>query len=231
MEIIQECAKNFKTLIDNKTQYVYHISLKQKVKVFTIDFQDTDFKHAIGLHHLADLYVPKQAAKTISWILDEKKPITDEYLSKSVFYKGSSYDEKDIELRISEAVYLEEYLDINNIVYIYSPKDFPRNNSIITCDYIIKSYIKERDKTVYIFIKHRNGEGSPCVVKTFCVEKTTPYGGIYSFIMLKDKVVNGVRSRLFRHKKYTDEQIEAIEPNIIISVDNDKEPNALGKNV
>ena len=223
MEVIQECAKNFKALIDNNTQYIYHVSLKQKVKVFTIDFQYADFKHAIGLHYLTDLSVPKQASKTIPWIIDEKKPITDDYLRKSVFYKGSSHDEKDIELRISEAVCLEEYLDINNIVYIYSPKDFPRNNSIISCDYIIKSYIKERNKTVYIFIKHRNGEDSPCVIKTFCVEKNTPYGGIYCFIMLKDKVVNGVRRRLFRHKKYTDEQIMAAEPNAMIAENNGKE--------
>ena len=127
-------------------------------------------------------------------------------------YKGKQGQERDVELRISEFRFLEEYLDEKNIVYIYSPKDSPYQNSIIPCDYIIKSCLKERKQTVFIFLKHRNGHTSPCRIISFGVKKTVEYGGMHQYIMLKDKIVNGCRSNLYKHPRYTGAQILSAEP-------------------
>lgn len=211
MAVIQECAKNFLAMIDTTT-YIFHTSLKKKISVFYIDFQNIDFYHAVGLQYLNDIEIPKNRKNTISWILNDAKPVTDEYLAKSSHYKGKSGQERDVELRISEFRFLEEYLDEENIVYIFSPKDSPYKNSIISCDYIIKSHSPMRKQTVFIFLKHRAGTDSPCRIVSFGVKKNVEYGGIYQYVMLKDKTVNGNRVNLYKHPRYTGEQILLAEP-------------------
>lgn len=205
---IQECASNFRELV-NTTSYIFHTSLKGKISVIEINFEERDFHHAVGLQYLTDIEIPRNTKNSISWILDNS--ITDDYLSQSCFYKGKPNDEKDVELRISEFRYIEEYLDSDNIVYIYSPQNAPKNNSLISCDYIIESKLPNKNTTVYIFLKQRKGKNSFFRIVSFCVKKKVSYGGIYTYIMLKDKVVNTIRKNLFRHKKYTDEQIEKNE--------------------
>ena len=213
LEIIQECAQNFKELSDT-TSYTFHTSLGKKISVFDVDFKPGDFHHAAGLQYLTDISIPRNVNKAIPWILDKKKPITDDYLAKSKGYKGKANQERDIELRISELRFLEEYLDQENIVYIYSPKDSPRNNSIIPCNYIIKSHSSKRNQTVFIFLIHRAGKDSPCRIISFGVRKNVEYAGIYQYVMLKDKTINGNRINVYRHPKYTDEQIVANEPDV-----------------
>lgn len=207
---IQECASNFRALAST-TSYIFHTSLNGKVSVIEIDFAEGDFHHAVGLQYLSDIEIPRNTKKTIDWILDNS--ITDDYLSQSCFYKGKPNDEKDIELRISEFRYIEEYLDSNNIVYIYSPHNAPKNNSLISCDYIIESKLPNKNTTVYIFIKKRKATGSSFRIISFGVKKQVSYGGIYTYVMLKDKIVNAVRKTIFKHKKYTDEQIVKNEKN------------------
>lgn len=211
MDTIQECALNFKLLIENTT-YVFHTSLNKKAIVFSIDFHYTDFHHAIGLQYLHDISIPKNTKKTIDWILDTEHPITDNYLSSDSEYHGKKGQERDVELRISEFRFLEEYLDEKNIVYIYSPKDSPYKSSIIPCDYIIESTLQSRHQTVFIFLKHRSGIKSPCRIISFGVKKNVQYGGIHQYIMLKDKVKNGIRVNIFRHPRYTSKQILMNEP-------------------
>ncbi|MBO5237903.1 MAG: hypothetical protein J6B50_03915 [Lachnospiraceae bacterium] len=213
MEIIQECAKNFKKLTETTT-YTFHTSLNKKISVFDIDFKISDFHHAIGLQYLTDIDIPRNVKKTIHWVLDKTNPITDEYLSKDSNYKGKPNEERDVQLRISEFRFLEEYLDEENIVYIYSPKDSPYKNSIIPCDYIIKSQLKSRNQTVFIFLIHRAGKDSPCRIISFGVKKNVEYGGIYQYVMLKDKTINGVRNNIYRHPRYTKKQILLAEPTI-----------------
>lgn len=213
MNKIQECASNFRKLA-NTTSYIFHTSLKGKISVIEINFEEGDFHHAVGLQYLKDVEIPRNTKKTISWILDNS--ITDEYLSLSCFYKGKPNDEKDVELRISEFRYIEEYLDTNNIVYIYSPQNAPKNNSLISCDYIIESKLPNKNTTVYIFIKKRKGDNSSFRIISFGVKKKVTYGGIYTYIMLKDKIVNAIRKNIFRHKKYTDEQISKNEKSEVL---------------
>lgn len=211
MDKIQECAKKFALLAEG-TKYTFHTSLNKKITVFELDFKPSDFHHAIGLQYLRDINIPKNKSKALSWILNETNPITDEFLSIDSNYRGKPNQERDVELRISEFRFLEEYLDEENIVYIYSPKDSPYKNSIIPCDYIIKSYSAKRNQTVFIFLKHRVGKDSPCRIMSFGVKKNVEYGGIYQYVMLKDKTINGNRINLYKHPRYTVEQILLAEP-------------------
>lgn len=209
MDKIQECAQGFLHLV-NTTTYRFHVA-KRRVIVLTLDFQLKDFHHLVGLQYLKDIQIPKNKKDTIGWILDEENPITDEYLALSEHYKGKENDEKDVESRISEFRYLEQYLDEKNFIRMYSPKDGPQNNSLIKCDYIIESQLKGSPTTVYIFLKHRKGLDSPCCVISFCVKKNTSYGGQNLYWLLKDKIVNGKREKIYQNPKYTDEQIRENE--------------------
>lgn len=192
----------------------HNFSDNKKITVFEIDFKEKDFHHAVGLQYLNDISIPKNPKKTIEWILDKDNPVTDNYLAKDSNYKGRPGQERDVELRISEFRYLEEYLDTDNWVYLYSPKDSPYKSSIIPCDYIIKSHSKERNQTVFIFLIRRGSTDSPCRIISFGVKKTVEYGGINQYVMLKDKIVNGVRKNILKHPRYTGTQILQAEPSV-----------------
>ena len=209
MDKIQQCAQNFLHLVST-TKYVFHVA-RRGVKVFTLDFELKDFHHLVGLQHLDDISIPKDKKKTIEWILSETEPITDDYLACSEHYKGKENDEKNIEERISEFRYIEQYLDTDNFIRIYSAKDGPKNNSLIQCDYIIESKLEQSEKIVYIFLKHRSGTDSPCCIVSFVVKKNTAYGGQNMYWMLKDKIVTGNRSTIYQHPNYSDEDKEANE--------------------
>ena len=211
MDVIQECANNYRNLVGT-TSYIFHTSLNKKITVFSVDFKTEDFHHAICLQYLEDISIPRNKKKTIECILNPDKPVSEEHLSKDSKYKGKPNEERDIELRISEFRYIEEYLDEENIVYIYSPKDSPYKGSIIPCDYIIESNLKTRNHTVFIFVRHRSGKDSSCVIVSFGVKKNVQYGGIYEYVMLKDKILNGNRINLYKHPRYTCEQILENEP-------------------
>jgi DNA polymerase III epsilon subunit-like protein len=204
MEKIQESAKNFLRLV-NSTKYVFHVA-RRNVNIITLDFSLKDFHHILGLQYLTDINIPRNKNKTIEWILDDEQPITDAYLAESKFYKGKDYDEKDIEKRISELSRLEQYLDEENFIRIFTPDNISQNNSLMACDYIIESQLKGSPTTVYIFLKHRNGEDSPCCVVSFCVKKNVSYGGKNLYWMLKEKIVDGNKITLYRHPKYRDFQ-------------------------
>jgi hypothetical protein len=200
MEKIQESAKNFLQLV-NSTKYVFHVA-RRNVRVISLDFLLKDFHHISGLQYLTDINIPRNKNKTIEWILDDKHPITDAYLAESEFYKGKEYDEKDVEKRISELASLEKYLDEDNFIRIFTPNNIAENNSLMDCDYIIESRLKGSSTTVYIFLKHRNGEHSPCCIVSFCVKKNVSYGGKNLYWMLKEKIVDGNRITLYRHPEY-----------------------------
>lgn len=206
MDIIQECAAHFLNLV-NTTSYVFHVA-NRNVRVVSLDFRAEDFYHLAGFQYLTDISIPRNKKKILSWILNEDDPVTDEYLRKSEFYKGKINDEKDVSKRISELRFLEQYLDENNLIRIYSPKDGPRNNSFIKCDYIIESQLKNSYTIVYIFLKHRNGKESPCAVISFGVKKNVSYGGQKLYWMLKNKIVNGICYTLYRNIRYNESEKE-----------------------
>lgn len=117
--------------------YEFHVSEKRKIKRFILNFSPKDFFHLVGFQHLKDISLPRNRAKTLEYIL--KRQITDETLSKSKYYNPSVKDEKNIRSRIDELQYLEEYLDTDNIIKIFSIKDVPDLHSSIDAEYIIES--------------------------------------------------------------------------------------------
>ena len=213
MDKIQEAAVHFLNMV-HTTSYVFHLA-NRNVRVVSLNFMVKDFHHMAGFQYLTDINIPRDKKKTISWILNEDNPITDEYLAQSKFYQGKPNDEKDVENRIAQLRFLEQYLDENNIIRIYSPKDGPQNNSLIECDYIIESQLPGSLTTVYIFLRYRDGIGSPCAIISFVVKKNVTYGGQKLYWMLKDKIVNGIRKIIFQHPQYTLEQKLGNEPNAV----------------
>lgn len=137
MNKIQECAARFLNLV-NTTSYIFHLA-NRKVRVISLNFDRKDFHHLAGLQYLTDISIPKNKKDTISWILDKNKPVSDEYLAQSRFYKGKTDDEKDIENRIANLRLLEQYLDEDNYIRIYSPKNGPRNNSLFNAITLLKA--------------------------------------------------------------------------------------------
>lgn len=132
-----------------KVSYEFHVSEKRKIKRILLDFSQKDFFHLAGFQHLKDISLPRNRAKTVEYILNRK--ITDETLLKSKYYYRREKDEKNIRGRIGELRYLEEYLDTNNIIKIFSTKEIFCLHSTIDAEYIIESSLPERKKTVYIF--------------------------------------------------------------------------------
>ena len=65
MAIIQESTENFKKLAET-TSYIFHTSLNRKITVFSLNFKEMDFRHAIGLHYLTDIDITRNAKKQSS---------------------------------------------------------------------------------------------------------------------------------------------------------------------
>ena len=168
--IIYECALNYEKLLD--IEYEFHVSEKRKIKKMILRFSEREFFHLAGFQHLTDLSLPRNRNITVKAVLSGK--ITDQILSKSKYYVNDIKDEKNIRDRICELQYLEEYIDTNNIIKIFSLKETPFLYSDIDADYIIESSILTRNKTVYIFLKEKKEEPGVYCVVSFFVKQTIP---------------------------------------------------------
>lgn len=198
MDTIYECASKF-TILEN---YEYHfiVSQKRKTKELLLNFYDSDFFHLAGLHYLSDINIPQNRHNTLKNII-EKKKITDQLLYKSRFFTNPKPD-KDIKSRIEELRFLEEYLDNNNIIYIYNTRNDSYLQSFIKADYLIESQFKNSKNFVYIFLKKRdNNPNYLCVVSFFKKDRIT-YSGDKLYWMLKEKRMTNKSTILFRHPDY-----------------------------
>lgn len=181
-------------------KYEFHVSDKRKIRKIILNFSKKEFFHLAGLQYLKDVALPKNRNTTIQDVLDKK--ITDELLEKSKFYMNSSKEEKNIHDRICELQYLEQYLDTNNIIKIFSVKDTPFFHSDINADYVIESSLIQRGKTVYIFLKERKEQQSVYCLVSFFVKKNLTYGGSKLYWMLKRKFMQGKSITLYQHDNY-----------------------------
>lgn len=167
-----------------------------------LNFSQKDFFHLAGFQHLTDIALPRNRNTTIKDVLAGK--ITEQFLSKSKHYAGAIKDEKNIRDRICELQYLEEYLDTNNIIKIFSIKDTPFLSSDIVADYVIESSILKRKKTVYIFLKERREKSGVYCIVSFFVKNRITYGGQKLYWMLKKKIVQKQTIILYKHKNYNE---------------------------
>lgn len=184
-------------------EYEFHVSDKRKIKKLFLNFSPKEFFHLAGFQHLIDIALPRNRNTTIKDVLAGK--ITDQILSKSKYYVNTIKDEKNIRDRICELQHLEEYLDTNNIIKIFSIKDTPFLYSDIDAEYVIESSISKRNKTVYIFLKKRREQSGVYCIVSFFVKNRLTYGGQKLYWMLKKKTVREQTTILYRHENYNEE--------------------------
>ena len=195
MDTIYKCALNFTLLLD--IQYFFIASAKRKARKIELDFKTTDFFHLAGLQHLIDIDLNQNRKRTMDLVYT--KQINDILLSKSRFYLPvGETDASDIKSRIEELCYLEQYLDVDNIIKIYSLRNMPCTSSLIQSEYVIKSILPDRGKCVYIFLDRRKESESYCI-RSFFPERKNAYGGDMLHWMLKAKCAENAAEILYQH--------------------------------
>ena len=198
MDLIYECATKFISL--EQYEYRFVVSKKRKTREIILNFHDTDFFHLAGLHHLTDINIPRNRKDALKNIV-EKRKITDSLLYKSRYFVNSESD-KDIKLRVEELRFLEEYLDTDNMIRIYSTENMKYLQSYIDAQYIIESQLKNRDGSVYIFLKQREENPEAYCAVSFFKKGTVTYGGETLYWMLKEKRDLNQCITLYRHPEY-----------------------------
>ena len=195
MDVIYDCANNFIKL--NKIKYHFVFVQNRKSHDIVLDFHPTDFRHATGLHHVTDIVIENNPSKLISSILQTKPLITDEKLDKSIKFKEYSPRYGSIKERVSDMRFLEKCLDSSFYMRIYQVQPF---GSQISADYFIESYCSTISASVYIFIRKRSESNNFVVVSFF--RKKTPFIGISTHWMLKEKISDNITTELYRHRNY-----------------------------
>lgn len=197
MDVIYECGTSFEKLIG--TTYQCIVSKKRNTFSFTIDFSPTDFYHLAGFEYLADIDIPKNRSNTICYI--KKGKITDALLAKSKYFTHDTITNRNIQSRISELRFLEEYLDVDNMINIYNTRDGSNKNSLIKADYVIQSRRQNSYTDVYIFLRQRE-ESDNYLIVSFFVKGAIIYSGEKLYWMLKQKTRQGNTVVLFQHPNY-----------------------------
>lgn len=200
MSVIEDCAVSYLKLMQYEYRFV--VSRNRKTKEILLDFRDTDFFHLVGLQHIVDISIPQNRKDVLSNIL-EKRFITDEMIQKSRFYLNST-PHLNVKSRMEEARYIENYLDVNNYIYIYSLDGRPHMQSYINAEYVIQSKLKNSLKTVYIFLKRRKEDEQYFGITSFFPQTIVSYGGYALYWMLKEKKhkKTGSIQILFKHKNF-----------------------------
>ena len=70
MDKIYECTSGFRKLM--KVKYRMVVSRDRKSRELILDFAETDFRHASGLHYIDDIEIENNPQELISAILDKK---------------------------------------------------------------------------------------------------------------------------------------------------------------
>lgn len=198
MDLIYECAAKF--ILLEQYEYKFIVSKKRKTYEIVLDFCDSDFFHLAGLHYLTDISIPRNRKETLKNII-EKNKITDSLLYRSRFFSNPEPD-KDIKSRIEELRFLEEYLDTDNMIRIYSTRNTKNLHSNINADYIIESQFKGSQDIVYIFLKQRKENPDAYCVISFFKKGTVTYSGDSLYWMLKEKISFGNCITLYQHPNY-----------------------------
>ena len=202
MNRIYEAAAKYVAL--EQYEYEFVLSHKRRKNRIRVNFKDEDFFHLTGMQYLTDIDVPRNKKKVLNAILF-KKIISDEVLQKSKFFHHSKHD-KDIKNRISELRFLEEYLDNNNIIRIFTTHNQKDLCSQINAEYIIESQMLGSSDKVYIFLKQRSNDPEYYCVISFFKKDRVAYGGDILYWMQKKKIRIFDRSEkiIFQHPNYHD---------------------------
>ena len=198
MDKIMECASNYKKLCS--ISYKFIVSYQRKTREIKLDFRESDFFHLAGLQYLTDLAIPRNRKTILKCIMSECL-ITDEVLCKSKYFSNKNSG-VDIKSRIEELRFLEQYLDTDNMIKIFSVKDDVYLKSKIDAEYIIESKLKNCNTSVYIFLARRSEDTDYYCVKSFFVKDKVIYGGQALYWMYKEKILEGRSRVLYSHKNF-----------------------------
>lgn len=190
MDIIYECANNFKKLENTKYHFVF--VRNRKKHDITLNFCLADFRHAAGLHHITDIVIENNLIKTMDAILRSDFPeITDTKLNESRKYKEISPTSGSVRERVSDMRFIEQCLDTSNFMRIFKLQPY---GSQIRADYFIEAYCNEIKANVYVFLRKREESDNYVVVSYF--RKKTVVSGISTYWLLKEKISDDIVNEL-----------------------------------
>lgn len=153
MDLLQECAKSFESLLP----FQYHIVAGRKGKIldFTISFDQADFHHLAGLHKLTDnvRFLTGKRTAIMQQILSGR--LTLAQARQSAFFS-------QMEPRLKQLSHLEQFLDSNEIIFRYNSK--AHTFSVIQADYLLQNDFE--GQPVYLFLAQRTRESTQ-VCRTF----------------------------------------------------------------
>lgn len=134
MDKLKECAVKFKYLLD--IEYKMILGRKGKTTHLNLDFDPHDFYHLVGLQKLEDLpYLRKDREIIFQQILNEE--ITYNMITKSLFFeKNEEKNILGIRARIDGFTHIIEILDSNNIYFKYNSKN--NKSSYIKAIYLVE---------------------------------------------------------------------------------------------
>lgn len=201
MDLLRTAANAFIKLSAFEYRLVLSSGRNKPLDIIKINFIAQDLFHILGLQHLLDIDLPRNKKILLEKI--SKGNITEDYISKSEFYKNGSLG-YNIRERIAKACYLEQYLDSDDFtVSVYKLKYHPQ--SFIRADYLITCRRMDSDAEYYIFIRRRKENNTYGIVSCFPKRDITYWGG-KRYLMLKEKKKGNISCVLFKHPNYAMEQ-------------------------
>ena len=197
MDTLSKAANNFLMLEKSEYKIVISAGKNKPLETINLNFIDEDLHHILGLSHLDDINIPKNRKGIIGKILSGE--LNDNYLSQSEYYDNESIG-YSIKERIECAQYLEEYLDSDDFaVSVYKLQH--DNKTLIMADYLLTCKRISTDEEYYIFLRSRKEDMYFGIVSCFPKRNITYWGG-KRYLMLKEKITDGIGNELFRHPNY-----------------------------
>ena len=154
MNLIQECAHTFQTLLNY--QYHFVIGRKGQIKEFYLTFEKSDFHHLLGLHKLRDIAQIQQGMR--EKIFDK---IIDGTISMELIEKSSYFEQ--MKERIIPLCDLEKMLDDNDTIFRYNEK--VQKYSLIKADYLLEGNANSIPS--FLFLGKRNEKEEEQMCRTF----------------------------------------------------------------
>lgn len=204
---IQNALQAFMRLFDYK--YIFVAGRKGKTYEIELIFEEKDFRHLAGLHYLKDIDIPRSPSELFEKI--QNNQITDEYLSKSVYYEKVDENYANVKERIWGLQFIEFFLDNRNVIFQYI-----KNKNIysrIKADYLIDSSLLLGEPPfpvkAYIFLRKRSKREEYCVC-SFFIKPVSPYQGREIFWLYKAKVCISTQMEeiIYISKNYRKNELE-----------------------
>lgn len=179
MDSIKTALFVFEKMLDYK--YDFTIAHNKILHNVQLSFDNKDFHHAVGLHYLKDIDIPKNYKKLFPKIKSGK--INDDYLEKSKSYLRVENNDVVVKKRIYDFRFIEEFLDSKNLVFKYV--GYLNKGSYIDAEYMIKSIYNHI--TAYIFIRKRNELMNDYCICSFFTDPEASYTGQKAYWQYKAK--------------------------------------------